>query len=119
MAKRDYYEVLNLQKGAPEKDIKAAYRKLARKYHPDVNPGDTNAEAKFKEISEAYQVLSDPKKRAMYDRFGHQVFGREAGRGSGPWDFSGFDFSQFGKDVGFDLGNLGNLFGSFFGTCSF
>ncbi|MBD3309326.1 molecular chaperone DnaJ [candidate division KSB3 bacterium] len=115
MAKRDYYEVLNLQKGASEKDIKAAYRKLARKYHPDVNPGDINAEAKFKEISEAYQVLSDPKKRAMYDRFGHQVFGRDTGRGQNPWDFSGFDFSQFSRDMGFDVGNLGDLFGSFFG----
>ena len=115
MAKRDYYEVLNLQQGAAEKDIKAAYRKLARKYHPDVNPGDVNAEAQFKEISEAYQVLSDPKKRTMYDRFGHQVFGRgNAGSGQSPWDFGGFDFSQFGKNINFDVGDLGNLFGSFF-----
>lgn len=115
MAKRDYYEVLHVKRGASEKDIKAAYRKLARKYHPDVNPGNTNAEAKFKEISEAYQVLSDPKKRAMYDRFGHQAFGREAGAGQNPWDF---DFSQFSKGMGFDLGNLGDLFGSFFGAQS-
>jgi molecular chaperone DnaJ len=115
MTKRDYYEVLDLQKGASEKEVKAAYRKLARKYHPDVNPGDTNAEAKFKEISEAYQVLSDPKKRVMYDRFGHQAFGRgNAGAGQGPWDFGGFDFSQFGKNINFDVGDLGNLFGSFF-----
>ncbi len=114
MTKRDYYEVLNLKKGTSEKDIKIAYKKLARKYHPDVNPGDPNAEAKFKEISEAYQVLSDPKKRTMYDRFGHQVFQRGAGGARGPWDFSGFDFSQF-KDIGFDMGDLGNVFESFFG----
>jgi molecular chaperone DnaJ len=115
MAKRDYYEVLNLQKGASEKEIKAAYRKLARKYHPDVNPGDANAEATFKEISEAYQVLSDPKKRTVYDRFGHQAFRRDTGQGQGPWDFSGFDFSQFSKGMGFDIGDLGNIFGTFFG----
>jgi molecular chaperone DnaJ len=114
MAKRDYYEVLHVKRGASEKAIKAAYRKLARKHHPDVNPGDANAEATFKEISEAYQVLSDPKKRAMYDRFGHQAFGREAG-GQSSWDF---DFSQFSKGMGFDLGNLGDLFGTFFGSQS-
>jgi len=112
MAKRDYYEILNLKRGASEKEIKAAYRKLARKHHPDVNPGDANAETKFKEISEAYQVLSDPKKRVMYDRFGHQAFSREPGRGQSPWDF---DFSRFSKEMGFDLGDLGNLFGAFFG----
>lgn len=111
MAKRDYYEVLGVKRGASDKDIKAAYRKLARKHHPDVNPGDSGSEAKFKEISEAYQVLSDPKKRTIYDRFGHQAFGRQPG-GQAPWDF---DFSQFGKNVGFDIGNLGDLFGSFFG----
>ncbi len=116
MAKRDYYEVLDLRKGVSEKEIKGAYRKLARRYHPDVNPGDVKAEAKFKEISEAYQVLSDPKKRAMYDRFGHQVFGRGTGGAQGTWDFGGFDFSQFSKGMGFDVGDLGNLFGSFFGA---
>jgi molecular chaperone DnaJ len=114
MAKRDYYEVLKLKRGASEKEIKASYRKLARKHHPDVNPGDPNAEAKFKEISEAYQVLSDPKKRAMYDQFGHQAFGREPGRKQGAWDFGNFDFSQFSKGMGFDIGNLGDLFGTFF-----
>lgn len=111
MAKRDYYEVLGLQRGASEKDIKAAYRKLARKFHPDVNPGNTSAEVKFKEISEAYQVLSDSKKRTMYDRFGHQAFGRQGG-GQTAWDF---DFSQFGKGMGFDVGNIGDVFGTFFG----
>ena len=115
MAKRDYYEVLQLKKGASDKEIKAAYKKLARKYHPDVNPGNTDAEAKFKEISEAYQVLIDPQKRAMYDRFGHQAFRRDAGSGQNPWDFSGFDFSQFSKTMGFDAGDLSHLFGSFFG----
>lgn len=110
MAKRDYYDILGLKRGASEKDVKGAYRKLARKFHPDVNPGDSSAEAKFKEISEAYQVLSDPKKKAMYDRFGHQAFGR--GSGQGAWDF---DFSQFGKGMGFDVGNLGDVFGTFFG----
>ena len=69
--KRDYYEVLGIQKGASEADIKAAYRKLAKKYHPDLNPDDPEAEAKFKEINEANDVLSDPQKRARYDQFGH------------------------------------------------
>ena len=117
MAKRDYYEILHLKKGASEKDIKAAYRKLARKHHPDVNPNDPEADAKFKEISEAYQVLSDPKKRTMYDNFGHQAFTRGAGGANqGTWDFKGFDFSQFGKNMGFDLNDLGDAFGSFFGA---
>lgn len=112
MAKRDYYEVLGLKRNASDKDIKGAYRKLARKFHPDVNPGDADSEAKFKEISEAYQVLSDPKKKTMYDRFGHQTFGRAGGGGQGTWDF---DFSQFGRGMGFDMGNLGETFTSFFG----
>ncbi|MDY0096556.1 MAG: molecular chaperone DnaJ [Candidatus Vecturithrix sp.] len=115
MAKRDYYEVLHLKKGASEKEIKAAYRKLARTHHPDVNPGNTEAEAQFKEISEAYQVLSDPQKRAIYDRFGHQAFRRDTGHGQSVWDFSEFDFNQFSKTMGFDASGLGNLFGSFFG----
>lgn len=115
MTKRDYYEVLRLKKGAPEKDIKTAYRKLARKYHPDVNPGNENSEEEFKEISEAYQVLSDPKKKAMYDKFGHQAFSRQPGTNPNSWDFEHFDFSQFNKNMGFDVGNIGDLFGSFFG----
>ncbi|HPZ06451.1 MAG TPA: DnaJ domain-containing protein, partial [Clostridiales bacterium] len=70
-SKRDYYEVLGVGRGAGESEIKKAYRKLAKQYHPDVNPGDKEAEAKFKEVSEAYEVLSDPQKRARYDQFGH------------------------------------------------
>ena len=71
--KRDYYEVLGVDKGADEATIKKAFRKLAREYHPDVNPGDKNAEAKFKELNDAYEVLSDPQKKAQYDQFGHDA----------------------------------------------
>ena len=83
---KDYYDVLGISKGADEKEIKKAYRKLARKYHPDVNPGDKEAERKFKEIGEAYEVLNDPKKRGQYDRFGHAAF--EQG-GPGPKGYGG------------------------------
>ncbi len=104
MNKRDYYEVLGVRRGASDKEIKAAYRRLARKHHPDVNPNNKAAEAKFKEITEAYEVLSDPAKRGQYDQFGHQVFGagHEAGRqaGAGP---GGFDFTRF------DLGGPGGI----------
>ena len=86
--KRDYYEVLGVDKGADEAAIKRAYRTLAKKYHPDVNPGDKTAEEKFKEVNEAYQVLSNPEKRAQYDQFGHD--GPQAGFGGGYGDFSGF-----------------------------
>ena len=74
MAKRDYYEVLGVDKSASEDEIKKAYRKVAKKYHPDLNPGDKEAEAKFKEASEAYAILSDPDKRRQYDQFGHAAF---------------------------------------------
>src|SRR5690349_19394863 len=83
MAKRDYYEVLGLEKGASEDDIKKAYRKLAVKYHPDKNPGDKAAEEKFKELGEAYEVLSDQQKRAVYDQYGHAAFDRRSGGGFG------------------------------------
>lgn len=111
--KRDYYEVLGVPRTASQEDIKKAYRRLARQYHPDVNPGDPNAEAKFKEINEAYEVLSDPQKRAQYDQFGHAAFDPSAftgGSGAGP-DFGGFgDFGSFGN-----FGGFGDLFEMFFG----
>ena len=87
MAKRDYYEILGLERGASEEDIKKAYRRLAKKYHPDLNPGDKEAEERFKEINEAYQVLSNPETRAQYDQFGHAG---PTGEGFGGFDFGGF-----------------------------
>lgn len=103
--KRDYYEVLGVEKGADDAAIKKAYRALAKKYHPDMNPDDPNAEAKFKEASEAYAVLSDPDKRRQYDQFGHSAFEQGAGGGYGGYDFSGADFSDI----------FGDIFGDFFG----
>ena len=108
--KRDYYEVLGLQKGASEEEIKKAYRKLAKQYHPDLHPGDKEAEAKFKEVNEAAQVLGDPEKRAKYDQFGHAAFDPSQG-------FGGFDgasgFVGFGGFGGFGdiFGDLGDIFG--------
>jgi len=106
LAKRDYYEVLGVERTADDAAIKRAYRQLAKKLHPDVNPGDKEAEEKFKEVNEAYQVLSDQKKRANYDRFGHEQPGTPGGGGYG--DFSGFG-GGFG---GFDVEDI---FSSFFG----
>ena len=105
--KRDYYEVLGVDKNADDAAIKKAYRVLAKKYHPDMNPGDTEAEKKFKEASEAYAVLSDPDKRRQYDQFGHAAFAGGAG-GAGGFDFSGMDFEDL-------FGDLGDLFGGIFG----
>ena len=102
--KRDYYEVLGVDRNADEAAIKKAYRVLAKKYHPDANPGDKEAEKKFKEASEAYAVLSDPEKRRQYDQFGHAAFEGGAG-GAGGFDFSGTDFSDI----------FGDIFGDFFG----
>jgi curved DNA-binding protein len=96
---KDYYSILGVSKSASADDIKRAFRKLARQYHPDVNPGDSNAEAKFKEISEAYEVLSDNDKRRKYDQFGRywQQADRGAAYGGGAADFGGFDFSNYGS----------------------
>lgn len=105
--KRDYYEVLGVDRNADADTIKKAYRKLAKKYHPDMNPGDKEAEAKFKEASEAYAVLSDPDKRAKYDQFGHAAF--EGGAGAGGFDFSGMNFDDIFGDIfggGFGFGDI-------------
>ena len=95
MAKRDYYEVLGVVKSASAEEIKKAYRKLALKYHPDRNKGDKNAEAKFKEASEAYHVLSDKERKTNYDQFGHAAFEGGSARGG----FSNFDFSSVFSDI--------------------
>ncbi|MEZ4879835.1 MAG: molecular chaperone DnaJ [Chitinophagales bacterium] len=112
MVKRDYYEVLEVTKTASGEEIKKAYRRLALQYHPDRNPDDKNAEEKFKEAAEAYDVLSNPDKKARYDRFGHQAFG--GGGNSGGFGGMNMDdiFSQFGDIFG---GGDGNPFESFFG----
>ena len=107
--KRDYYEVLGLKKGASEDEIKKAFRKMAMKYHPDKNPGDKKAEEEFKEINEAYSVLSDPDKKSKYDRFGHAGVDPNAGFGGGAGGFSGFG----GFDDIFDM--FGDMFGGGFG----
>ncbi len=103
--KRDYYEILGVGKDADDAQLKSAYRKLAKKYHPDVNPGDKEAEAKFKEATEAYGILSDPDKRRQYDQFGHAAFENGGGGGYGGFDFTGADFSDI----------FGDLFGGMFG----
>ena len=105
--KRDYYEVLGVQKGATEAEIKKAYRKLAKENHPDLHPGDKEAEARFKEINEAYEVLSDSDKRSRYDQFGFA--GVDPSYGAGAGGYGG------GFEGGFDFGDLGDIFGSFFG----
>ena len=89
--KRDYYEVLGVDKSADDAALKKAYRVLAKKYHPDMNPGDAEAEKKFKEASEAYAVLSDPEKRRQYDQYGHAAFEPGAGGGFGGFDFNSMD----------------------------
>src|ERR1700732_2665194 len=102
--KRDYYEVLAVDRGAGEEDLKKSYRRLAIQFHPDRNPGDKQAEERFKELNEAYQVLSDPERRAQYDRYGHAAFQNQQGNGFG------FEFTQGFEEV------FSDIFGDFFGT---
>ena len=141
--KRDYYELLGLAKGADPSAIKKAYRKLAKKYHPDTNPGDKEAEKKFKEITEAYNILSDPEKKKLYDQFGHAAFDQSGaaggtdtsgfyggfygsgfggagsdGTGSGSGGFSGGGFTGNGgyQEYHFEGGNMDDMFGDIFGN---
>ncbi len=125
MAKKDYYQILGVKKDAKADEVKKAYRRLARKHHPDVNPGDRVSEDKFKEVQEAYDVLSDDKKRKVFDRFGYYAdnldadspFGSSASKGSGPaggFDFSGFDFST-GAQQGGGGSSFRDIFSDLFG----
>ncbi len=112
MAKRDYYDVLGVGRNADAKEIKRAYRKLAKKYHPDMNPGDKNAEQKFKEITEAYNILSDDEKKKLYDQYGFAAFEEGAGAGvceGGPSDSQ--SVFQAPETAGGDPGNRGPLCG--------
>lgn len=123
MAKKDYYDVLGINRGADEKEIKRAYRKLAKKYHPDINPGDKQAEQKFKELTEAYNVLSDSEKKKLYDQYGFAAF--EEGYGaekdySGGRSYSAGGFGNGGAYQEFhftdgDMGDMGDIFDDFFG----
>ena len=114
--KRDYYEILGVPKNASDDEIKKAYRKLAIKYHPDKNPGDKAAEEKFKEVSEAHEVLSDKQKRARYDQFGHAGVGGNAGPSGNPFQNGNFNFN--GQSFNFDFGGAGgfaDIFSDLFG----
>src|SRR5213595_2776665 len=105
MAKRDYYDILGVQRNADEKELKGAYRKLAKQYHPDARPGDKTTEHKFKELNEAYEALKDPQKRAAYDRFGHAAFENGANGGAG-----------FNADFAASMSNIfDDIFGDFMG----
>lgn len=107
-SKRDLYEILGVDKNADEETLKKAYRTMAKKYHPDLNPGNPEAEAKFKEVNDAYSILSDPQKKAAYDQYGYAAFDGSMGGGAGGQGFSGFG----------DFSDLGDIFGSFFGGFS-
>lgn len=114
-SKRDYYEVLGIDKSASETDIKKAYRKMAKKYHPDANPDNKEAEEMFKEVNEAYEVLSDPQKKAAYDQYGHAAFeqGGMGGAGGFSGGFSGMDMGDIFNDIfGGGFGGFGDIFGS-------
>lgn len=125
MAKKDYYKILGVKKDAKPDEIKKSYRRLARKFHPDVNPNDRSAEEKFKEVQEAYDVLSDEKKRKVFDRFGYyndnldadSPYGAGAAAGGGPggFDFSGFDFSGSGTATGGSSSSFRDIFSDLFG----
>ncbi len=111
MAKRDYYEILGVSRTCSEKELKVAFRRLAKKYHPDANPDDPEAERKFKEVAEAYEVLKDPQKRAAYDRYGHAAFENGGGGGAGPFGGGGF-----GPDFGATMSDIfEEMFGDFMG----
>jgi DnaJ-class molecular chaperone len=113
MAKKDYYQILGVSRNASEKEIKQAYRRLARKHHPDLNPGDKSAESKFKEINAAYEVLSNPEKRKKYDQFGDQWEYAEQSAKAGGQEKVRWDFGKGGAT--FEYGDLGNIFSSLFG----
>lgn len=118
--KRDYYDVLGIDRNADEKTIKKAYRKLAKKYHPDTNAGNPDAADKFKEVNEAYDILSDPKKKKMYDQFGHAAFeaGADPGAGAGAGGFGGFQSGGNGsyQEFHFNGENMDDIFGDIFGN---
>ena len=110
--KRDFYEVLGVDRNADDAALKRAYRKLAKKYHPDSHPGDKAAEEKFKEASEAYAILSDPDKRRQYDQFGMGAFEGNGAGGAGGFDFSGMDFGDIFGDLFGGFGSFGGFGGS-------
>jgi molecular chaperone DnaJ len=107
MAKADYYELLGVDRSADAAKLKSAYRKMAKQYHPDLNPGDAVAEQKFKDVSEAYEVLKDDQNRAAYDQYGHAAFENGGGRGG--------QGGGFGGGFGNDFGGMGDIFEEFFG----